>query len=510
MIYLRGMMMTDRSKLGIVMLIAALALGVLGDLLLRARPWGLNILIWAAALVGVVIFIVRWRRVAFNGHGRWLAAPVLFFAAAIAWRDSPVLTALNFLALGLSLALALLRAQSGHLLLAGVMEYALSILIAAFNTIAGAARLVLNDIQWREVPHKGVGFLLKSVTRGLAIAIPMLLIFGGLLAAADAAFSDIIMRLLDWDLTSIITHFLVIGCITWVVGGFLRGMLLGKEIAIAAGERPQGLYLGITETGIVLGLLDALFLSFVVVQFKYFFGGATRVQTVAGLTYAEYARSGFFELVSVAALVLPLLLLAHWLLRKDNPHHEQVFRVFAGVTVISLYVIIISAMQRMRIYQREYGLTELRVYTSAFMGWLALVFCWFLLTVLCGKRERFAFGAVVMGFFMMIGLMITNPDRLIVSTNVERANAGRLFDADYAGSLSADAVPGIIALLPKLDQQQRCALAARLLQHLNEETVTDWRHWNWSRAEAKRVLRENEHSLRSMACPQIQASNLER
>ena len=61
--------------------------------------------------------------------------------------------------------------------------------------------------------------------------------------------------------------------------------------------------LGIVELGIVLGLLDVLFLAFVLVQFRYLFGGAELVQVSATLTYAEYARRGFFELVAVAALL---------------------------------------------------------------------------------------------------------------------------------------------------------------------------------------------------------------
>src|SRR5262245_41251763 len=94
---------------------------------------------------------------------------------------------------------------------------------------------------------------------------------------------------------------------------------------------------------------------------------------------------GFFELVGVAALVLPLLLAAHWLLRKEKARDEIVFRVLAGAQIALLFVMMVSAFQRMRLYQREYGLTELRVYTTVFMGWLAVVFVWFTMTVLRGR-----------------------------------------------------------------------------------------------------------------------------
>jgi hypothetical protein len=502
--------MTDRTNLGILVLIVAFALGVLRDLLLRARPWGLNLLVWIAALVASVVFIIRWRRVALNGSGRWLAVPVLLFAASYTWRDSPVLRVLSLIALGFSLALALLRAQAGSLILAGVMEYSLSILIAAFNAFSGAVRLVVEDIQWKDIPHDGWARHVGAVLRGLAIALPLLVIFGGLLATADAVFSDIVSRAFNWNFSSIVAHSFVTLWISWMVCGFLRGILLGKEMTVTAGGRPQGLYLGITEISIALGLLDALFLSFVVVQFRYFFGGAARVQAVAGLTYAEYARSGFFELVSVAALVLPLLLFAHWLLRKERPLDERIFRALAATMIILLSVIMVSALRRMRIYQREYGLTELRVYTTAFMGWLALVFGWFALTVLRGRRDRFAFGAAATGFLMILGLMIVNPDRLIVSRNVRHATAGRQFDAYYVASLSADAVPEIVASLPSLNNQQRCGLASQLLQRLADEQGSGWRQWNWSRSQANRVLRDHETSLRTMACHEIQNDNLER
>ena len=135
-------------------------------------------------------------------------------------------------------------------------------------------------------------------------------------------------------------------------GGYLRGLLLGREVKVVdgravliptaqvasppaqnIGESPtpqavkaEPVRLGIVEIGVTLGLLNLLFFAFVLLQLRYFFGDATLVQDSEGLTFSEYYRRGFFELVTVAALVLPLLLGLHWLLRKGNPAHERVFR----------------------------------------------------------------------------------------------------------------------------------------------------------------------------------------
>jgi hypothetical protein len=259
--------------------------------------------------------------------------------------------------------------------------------------------------------------------------------------------------------------------------------------------------LGTIEGAVVLGALDLLFLAFVLVQVRYFFGGSSLVQATTGLTYAEYARRGFFELLAVAALVLPLLLLLHWLMAQRGPKSQGVFRVLAGAQILLLFVVMASALERLRLYQIEYGLTEERLYATAFMGWLAAVFLWFAMTVLSGRRERFAFGAMLAGFVLIAVLHALNPDALIARTNLARAKAGRSFDAGYATRLSADAVQELVAALPDLNPQDRCTVASRILKRWALPQPPDWRAWSWSRAKAARVARENEASLKALQCP---------
>jgi hypothetical protein len=238
-----------------------------------------------------------------------------------------------------------------------------------------------------------------------------------------------------------------------------------------------------------------------VLQFRYLFGGLAELARSETLTYAEYARRGFFELVTVAALLLPLLLLLHWLLRREEPGRERGFRILAGALLALLFMVMASALQRMWIYQQQYGLTELRVYTTAFMGWLALVGVWFAATVLRGRRERFAFGALAAGLAVIALLNVINPDALIVRTNVART-AIQPFDADYAGSLSADAVPELIAALPSLPEEERCQAAADILLDWSPPEgrgeQRDWRTWNWSRSRAWDSIDDN---VRGMIIP---------
>jgi Domain of unknown function (DUF4173) len=139
----------------------------------------------------------------------------------------------------------------------------------------------------------------------------------------------------------------------------------------------------------------------------------------------------------------------------------------------------------------EYGLTELRFYTTAFMGWLVLVLGWFAATVLRGRRRRFGAGALTAGFLVLAVLNLVNPDNLIARTNLARAVEGRSFDVEYAGRLSADAVPALLAAIPGLPHAEGAALSAALAARWRSELAgTGGREadrWNISLSRLRRL-----------------------
>jgi hypothetical protein len=280
----------------------------------------------------------------------------------------------------------------------------------------------------------------------------------------------------------LLTHVLLVAVFGWVSAGLLREHIFKPEPFELKVEPKRTL--GGTELTVVLALLNLLFLAFVLVQLRYLFGGESVVEARTSLSYAEYARHGFFELVAVAALVLPLLLFADWLRRRDRGRQDVLFRILAGTLIVLLFVVMASALQRMRLYQREYGLTELRFYVTGTMIWLAVVFVWAAATVLRGRRQLFAVGALVSGFAAIAAVNVINPDALIARTNLDRSK----LDLPYLLNLSDDATPELVKALPTLEPRLREQLAAELASR--RRSGSDWRTWNWSRHRAQAELRE--------------------
>lgn len=500
--------MNADSRFGLKLLGAAIALGVVSDILLRETPWGLNVAIITTVLALVVVGLARWGGLSLEGGGRWLLMPALGFGLCFAWRDSFALKCFDTLAILVALGLAAWRSRQGQIRLAACTEVARGLLFSALNCVFGIVLLVFKDIQWKEFPGSHGSRNAIALGRGLLIALPILLVFGGLFMAADAGFERIVNRLFHFDLETIISHLFLIGFFTWTLAGFLRHTLENPPPVVPPLPRPQFFTLGIVELGTVLGLLDLLFLAFVGVQVGYLFGGRTHLFAVSGLTAADYARRGFFELVAVAALVLPLLLLADWLLRKESARIVRLFQGMASALIGLTFAVMFSAGQRLWLYHVGFGLTETRFYVAAFMVWLMTVFVWFAWTVLRGQRQRFLFGTMVTAFGCLALLHLLNPDAFIVNSNVARLRSGHTLDARYILGLSADATPALVASLPQLTPDTRTTVVQALW---NENPTVgpeggpvydtppsgnwpavrhgDWRSWNWSRAAAYRALR---------------------
>jgi hypothetical protein len=418
----------------------------------------------------------------------WLVPALLLFAGALAWRDSMVLKLLDAFSLGALLSVAAMRTEKVKLRLTGIAEFAYGLLAAGASAVFGMFAVLADTSVWREVREHGSSRHAASVLKGALIAAPLLLVFGGLFAAADPLFQRLLEQTFQVNPDRLFADGLATGVFFWGTAGFFH-LLVGKsrtEPDLAKCD-PRFGRLGAIELSMVLGLLDALFLIFVMLQLRYLFGGDSLVRSAIPLTYADYARRGFFELTTVAALSLPLLLLLHWL-QDESTEKSRLFAIFGGLLVALVSVVILSAMQRMAIYQKAYGLTELRVYTMAFMTWLTLVFGWFAGTVLRGRRERFTFGALIAALAVVFGLHVINPDRLIVLNNADRVNTRLGFDAEYAGGLSADAIPALVSIRDALPSNERIQ-TDRTLAGLNQQLAPgDWRSWSWSRERAKSVL----------------------
>jgi hypothetical protein len=489
--------MSARAKLRIPALLCAVALGVLADVLVRVsgRP-GLNVALWALAGAAVLVVLLRRRTDPAARETRWLVGGALGFAAALALRDADSLAVFSLFAAVALLLLAAGRAAAAWASRAQVSDVAFAVLRVAVLCAAG-------PLGWgRGVPDaaaQAAGWVrpARTIARGTVMALPALLVLTALLMSADPVFERIIHDTFRIDIEPLVEHVVFAAVIAWLTAGYLRAFLVRDDVFMDRLHVPRPA-LAPAEVSVALWILNLLFIGFMVVQLRYLFGGAGLVEVTPGLGYAEYARRGFFELVAAAALVVPILLLADWAAAPDSPRSRLVLRATTLMLVVLLVGVIGSAAYRMRLYQDAYGLTELRLYVSVVIVWLAAVLGWLVLTVLRGRRERFAFGSIIAGLACIAALHVLNPHDLIARVNIDRAAAGAEYDGAYLRTLSADAVPALVARLDRLPDVERCRVGRMLEARWSGERRGGWRTWNLSDWRARRLVGP---LMGTLACP---------
>jgi hypothetical protein len=499
---MEGHPMESHSARARFLLITTLVLALAGDILLRGGPWGAGFSVLTLLLFSGIALLSGRLRDPIPADAWLIVGFGLLTASSVAWRDSSELAVFNVMATLGAAALVTSRKHPGELARMRFADHVLQTIVQAYHVSAGFGLLLLRDLHADGEKGEARDEQRGRAWLGIALAIPALFVFGALLSSADAEFERLIEAVLPTDFWTIVGHVTLIAFFSWTIGGFLRGRFIAPGIQPSILPRPRVFSLGIMEIVILLGALDLLFGLFVGVQISYFFGGSDTVLRTPSLTYAVYARRGFFELIGVALLSLPLLLAADWLLRKGRTRDTQLFRALSIVMVALLGVMLASAMHRLWLYMDAYGLTTARLNAAAILVWVGATLVLFCVTVFREKRNVLPFAMVVSGFVVLLGLNAIDPDRLVARVNLDRMASDGNFDPKYTFRLSADAVPVLLQGMPAMESIHRSALAQQLVNRYGSgQSGQDIRSWNAARARAIALVRERESAMRGYILP---------
>jgi hypothetical protein len=482
------------------LVLTSVAFGLLAQLLFFDVGIGINFPLAVAALLGAGWMLRDPSRRWPHPVDRWLPAGALVLAAYVALRGDTTLVVLDVLgALFLTVAAlasfagvgVLDRPLGGLLLLAGKV---LGSAVAGAATPLDAARHALPAGRLRDGMGRGA-----PVLRGLLIAIPLLLLFVALFAAADAAFAKIAGDLFDWDLDlgSLPGRFTLALIAAWLAAGLLAFTVGGQASATepaltgAWGRRAR---LGAAEAVTVLVALDLLFAGFVALQATYLFGGGDTL-AATGLTHAEYARRGFFELLTVAFVVGGLILVLEAFVARRSAAYRG---AAIGLVVLTL-VVLASAFLRLRLYQDAYGWTELRFYVLAAIAWLAIGALGAIYTIVTDRTAWLLHGLLLLSFAFGVAFNLIGPVRYVAEQNVARAVNPELvapggeegFDMWYLASLGDDAIVVLAESLPRLPAAADRVSVAEVLKgraFFLDAADRSWQAWNLSRERARTLL----------------------
>ncbi|MEV0697566.1 DUF4153 domain-containing protein [Saccharopolyspora sp. NPDC050389] len=386
------------------------------------------------------------------------AAVALLLLSVCAFRSADWLTAWCVLIAGVAGVLAVTGGRS----------------VRAFGLAAIAIPVAaLRALPWtvRGLRERGPGPVGLRLVASLVVTVVLLLVFGALFASVDenfAALASAVLPRLDGESFFRWTFVLVVFGMAALGAAFT--LLRPPEPAEATREVKT---LRRLEWALPIGVLVVLFAAFIAVQSTPMFGGEQHVQHTEELTYADYARSGFWQLTFVTILTLPIIGAAARWAPKRTQFDRHLLRGLGGALAVLTLLIVFSALIRMWAYQDAYGYTVMRLLVMSCELWLGVVY---LLVIAAGVRLRAGWlPAAVVGTAMaaLLGLAALNPDAFIAERNIARFEATGKLDQDYLERLSADALPA----LQGLPEEARGPIIAEITEDLFDE---GWRSWNLS------------------------------
>ncbi|MEO6627778.1 MAG: DUF4173 domain-containing protein [Aquihabitans sp.] len=425
-----------------LLIVAAGVVGLVADLGLRGGLVSLGSALTVTAVATGLMVVAPDRT-----PERWLWATLAVFAAAgLMWRSSPWIVALDWLAALAFLGLAsstrrdhpILGSSLPRLAARGGAPVTTSFFLGPHELLQS-----VDTIRRRPKQEVGTPSVLRrtapALARGLLLAVPILLVLGALLASADGVFASF-FDVPTPDLGDPMSHFALVGLGALALAAFANWTHRPFETP-APTSRP----LGPVETIVVLAGLTILYGLFAFAQVVAAAGGDERIQETTGLTYAEYARTGFFQLLWCAAITIVILLGLRALSRPGSRPQQVAERVLSAATCALTLVVVGAAISRLGLYQDAYGLTMLRLACVTFAWVLGLAFLLLGIRMLQTSPRDWLPVAYLAVVVAALGWWNgSNPETTVVETNLARATATGKLDVDYLDTMSNDAVPAIL------------------------------------------------------------------
>lgn len=428
--------------------------GVLYPVLVKLLYPGIGTPLFAVIQTILLYYLTKNREEIINKKALLMLIPIFILSLNYFISDSTIFNISNLLAIFILYStMVLLLTDKLELKKQGI-KFINNIVITMFKPLMHFNIPVKWYIEKRKPLKNNV--LIKKIIIGISISVPLLILVCSLMMNADLVFKntvDNIFGALRLDIDVMFIYKLIIG----ILAGFYLFSLFyivfyryDEDNADPQGSLPAPIIkieLDALILNIILSSMVFVYTIFVLIQFRYLFAGASLPND---LSYAEYARRGFFELLFLSFINIALILFTVYFTREKTYDKNNRYAAITKGLMIYLCVItvilLISSFYRMVLYNSEFGLTRLRILVIIFLMFefigLALTFCY----IIKPKFNIIAVYSVICLIFYLTINMI-NIDYIIAKRNVDMCLSQGSTDYYYLSYLSADAAPQIKRLL---------------------------------------------------------------
>lgn len=464
---------SDRLRPHRNQLLLGFGLGLATELLLDGTQFGLGHAIFGVLVAAFVVLSAGKEAWHSAGGHRWLLLAAVLLLGSTMLHDAGWLAVMSTLSSALLFALAI-QGWNGERKLSTLRTGQL--LGAPFKT-AGQSLFAGAVVTSRQLEDTNITGTVSKYGPGLLrlmiIVLPPVGVLTLLLSSGDALFRARLGGIERFIFGIPLSGFLRGSFVTLVSGLTLTGVLAlasrrKDDVTPSVPGRPLRAF----ESFTLLGTLTSLL---------FFYGLTSTPCALApaactlpeGVTFADAAHEGFFQLLFAAIGILLLLMALPARTQLESKKAQLIFTALSTTLVLATMPMMISGAARLWRYESIYGLTVLRLLAYAGLLLVGAVLAWRAVT-LWTFNQAFVGGAIALFTLTMLGLAVLSPDRYIAERNLQRPEV----DVAYLHSLSSDVLPVLVAL-------RHNSLRDRDDQLGPSESILTW---NLGRARARAAL----------------------
>lgn len=313
---------------------------------------------------------------------------------------------------------------------------------------------------------------MSSIMRGLIIAVPLTFILFLLLTHADPVFNRLSQKFFENIWQRIVVSVVVfVGLISFGLTKLKEAYSQNTEVKQNSGKA--------LEVLIVTGSIVCLFAVFIAIQFQYFFSnigeGELQRLGITSLTYSEYVRKGFFELLAASVISSLVMIYVTKHLHKIDGKQKVWIQAISVTLIFEILLLLLSAGQRINLYQAAHGLTRARVLGFIFLIWLSVILAVIFIRVIKEIKKELIFDvSLYLSVILLLAVNIINIDGLIATKY--RPSVNSEIDYFYLTSLSPD---GAESWVDALSDAKNTLDKLEIMQDISTE---NYRQFYWAKS----------------------------
>lgn len=431
------------------LLIWILLLCIWNSILFFGKTLGISVILFVLPFIAFTIYVLISNSKIKNKYGLLFIIPITLLSLTYLLFNNAFFNLVNIPIIIILFILMYIYTIKPTYNIGNVINDFFTIIFEPLNGIDKVCEIISNKVRGKiNISNKT-----HKTIKALLITLPIIVIILMLLSSADMIFEQIFssffnlftnmqieenINKLIWRIIIIAIMFLYLSLSTYFI--IYNYSKIKYESSVVNVSKDNYVI------KLLLTILNIIYIIFDIIQIK----SLILHQVSMDISYAEYARQGFFQLMFVSFINITIILISKMYEDKENKSNNAYINLMSFIMLILTSIIVISSFMRMYMYEKEYGYTLLRLLVYFTLITESILFIPTSFYIFNSNLKIFKYYLIIcIASYTLLNYI--NVDYIIAYRNINRYYETNKIDIDYLENYCTDNINLLIELYNKTE-----------------------------------------------------------